>query len=147
MQWFKTVYFYNWMQSFSKEIYNEVVTVNKIIFTNPILGMSQGIYSQCFKCAFCRLGSGWGERPVNSSLLTLDHLFRWMLSSTVKRGRKIERERESDTLRKRSGWWWMGERRGNAEIQSSLLCKRERKNRFKNSHVLKGMVENMTYMF
>ncbi len=77
-----------------------------IIFTNANLSgvllaapsAWQGIYSWCFECAFCCLGSEWGERPVNSSLLTLDHLFRWTLSSIAEREgeRDIETEEVTD---------------------------------------------------
>lgn len=65
-----------------------------VVCANQILASSvwHSIYSQCFKCAFCCLGSEQGERPVNSSLLTLNHLFRWMLSSTVERGRNRQRK-------------------------------------------------------
>ena len=42
---------------------------------------------------FSCLGSEQGERPVNSSLLTLDHLFRWTLSSPVERRRERDMDR------------------------------------------------------
>lgn len=61
----------------------------------------QRIYSWCFECAFCCLGSEWGERPVNSSLLTLDHLFRWTLSSIAEREGERDRDTEEVTEKER----------------------------------------------
>lgn len=61
----------------------------------------QMIYFQCFECAFCCLGSDWGERPVNSSLLTLDHLFMWTLSSIAEREGGRDRETEEVTDKER----------------------------------------------
>lgn len=80
-----------------------------IIFTNANLSgvllaapsVWQQIYSWCFECAFCCLGSEWGEWPVNSSLLTLNHLFRWTLSSIAEREEERDGETEEVTEKKR----------------------------------------------
>lgn len=54
----------------------------------------QMIYSQCSECAFRHRESVWGKEPVNSSLLTQDHLFRWTLSSMAEWGRERDGETE-----------------------------------------------------
>lgn len=46
---------------------------------------TESVFCQCSGCAFCHLGSERAEWPVNSSLLTLDHLFRWKMSREEER--------------------------------------------------------------
>lgn len=45
---------------------------------------------------FCCCESEWGKQPVNSSLLTQDHLFKW----TPSRAEELGRERNRGTERK-----------------------------------------------
>lgn len=55
------------------------------------------INSHRSQCAFCCCESEWGKQPVNSSLLTQDHLFKWTASSADEPGR--ERDGESEGKR------------------------------------------------
>lgn len=54
----------------------------------------QMINSHRSECAFCCCESEWGKQPVNSSLLTQDHLFKWTPSSADELGRERDREEE-----------------------------------------------------
>lgn len=48
---------------------SELMLISMVSYIAP--SMWRTIYSLCFECAFCCLGSDWGEWPVNSCLLTL----------------------------------------------------------------------------